>query len=114
MHAVETKSFPLDWDEWQSEWNQYRAAMDQRWTKTTKFRGKNFLADEVLGAWKVNGRTVELSTGTFPNFSERDERGNLKHYDRRFIGVTLGIGVNAESGPVIYSFAELTEWLDSQ
>lgn len=103
-------AFPLDWDEWRKEWNAWKSdhADDLRPT-SFRFPGKNFLADEILGTWSINGRNVELSEVRFPNLSERDERGSLKHFDVRGIGITFGTaaGSDAPDNPVVHSFAEL-------
>lgn len=71
--------------------------------------GKNFIADEVLGTWSVNGRNVELSEVTFPNLSERDENGRLKQFQVRYIGITFGTGggSDAPDSPLVSTFAEL-------
>jgi len=99
--------FSLDWNEWRREWRDWSAAHADRMAPTrSPFQGKNFLADEVLGVWKVNGRTVELSEMTFPNLGERDERGALIHKDVRRIGVTF-----QDETAVVGSFAKLEEVL---
>lgn len=103
--------FSIDWDEWQNEWRGWKSAhaADLKPTRE-RFRGKNFLADDILGTWSVNGRTVELSEVVFPNLSERDENGRLKDYNVRAIGITYGIGAEG-SGDVVHSFEELEDAL---
>lgn len=102
-------ALPLDWDEWRTEWSDWlqRNQDAMHYVSRSPFAGKNFLADEVLGVWKVNGRTVELSEMTFPNLEDRDERGMLIREDRRRIGVTFADDETA----VVGSFAALEEVL---
>lgn len=96
-------TLPLDWNEWRAEWSGWRASHADNLKPARKFKpGKNFLADEILGTFKVNGRLVEISELTFPNLSERDERGFLIHKDVRAIGLTFEDG-----GTVVHSFQEL-------
>lgn len=105
-----TDRLPLDWDEWRSEWSQWRTAHEAQLVdvRRSPFQGKNFLADEVLGVWKVNGRVVELSSVTFPNLSERDpETGRLLDTRNRLFGVTFADGETA----VVGTFAALEEIL---
>ena len=99
-------TFPLDWNEWRKQWDAWRAtsglyrSRKNPWT----YKGKNFLADAVLGVYRAsNGRIVELSEVTFPNLSERDERGNLIRDEYRYIGLTFD---NGDTG-LVRSFAEL-------
>jgi hypothetical protein len=102
-----TEQLPLDWDEWRGQWQQWRLAHATDLRSTDRhFPGKNFLANEKLGTWKIKGRVVELSEVTFPNLTERDERGRLKIHDVRAIGITYGVGVDS-AGTVVHSFAEL-------
>lgn len=61
-------------------------------------------ADEILGVWEVNGRTVELSEVTMPNLTSRNG-------DRvRYIGVTFGTGAESE-GALVANFAQLEKLL---
>lgn len=105
---TDKQGLPLDWDEWRKQWREWLRAHSASFKETReRFPGKNFLATEILGTWKVNGRTVELSEVTFPNLTDRDpQTGILKHYDVRAVGITYGIGVDG-SGTVVHSFAEL-------
>jgi hypothetical protein len=81
-------SFPIDWNEWSAAWHQWLTAhADKLGPTLTRFPGKNVLADEVLGTFEIEGRTVELSEVTFPNLSERDEREILKNERHRFVGI---------------------------
>ena len=86
-------TFPLDWNEWRHEWARWSTEKNLKRTPSP-FKGKNFLADAVLGTFKVNGRTVELSEATFPNLSDRDERGNLIRQDHRYVGITFEDGTD--------------------
>lgn len=96
-------TLPLDWDEWRRQWNEWRNSHSEILKPASKFKpGKNFLADEILGVYSVNGRLVEISELTFPNLSERDERGFLLRHDVRAIGLTF-----EEGGTVVHSFEEL-------
>lgn len=106
-------SFPIDWDEWQTEWKAWlrKHNLDLRPT-VERIGGANLLADEKLGTWKVNGRVVELSELTFPNLEERDAAtGRLKDHRVRAIGITIKNGEESESGGVVKSFDELEEAL---
>lgn len=106
-----TERFPLDYYEWRKQWDDWRQQHAADLKPTSKrFEGKNFLADDVLGTWRINGRTVELSEVVFPNLSERDENGQLIREDYRRIGITYGIGVDG-AGAVVGSFAELEQEL---
>jgi hypothetical protein len=110
---VKTYTLPLDWDEWRNEWSEWLTANRHRLGETReRFPGKNFLADERLGTWKVNGRLVELSEVTFPNLTERDDEGRLIRETVRGIGITYGIGADA-AGAVVHSFHELERELFS-
>lgn len=98
-----TEPFPLEWNAWREQWAAWLAEQREAGTlRPTSFRfpGKNFLADEVLGTWSVNGRNVELSEVTFPALGERPRR------DVRYVGVTYGTGADAD-GAVVPTFAEL-------
>ena len=107
MTETSTMTLPLDWNEWRKEWRDWFAAHKADFKPTRKrFPGKNFLANETLGTWSVNRKIVELSELTFPNLSERDERGFLLNHDVRAIGITYGVGVDG-SGSVVHSFEEL-------
>lgn len=102
--------FPLDWDEWRSQWIDWLAAHRELLPTRQQIPGKNFLADEILGTYRLpSGRMVELSEITFPNLQERDaETGVLLHYEVRAIGLTW---VDDRSGTVVHSFPELEEAL---
>jgi hypothetical protein len=111
-----TEPFPVDWNAWRELW---KAWVDEQTTPVRgaqghpavfqptswRFPGKNFLADEVLGTWSVNGRNVELSEVTFPALGERPRR------DERLVGVTFGTGAGSDEGAVCRTFAELEEML---
>lgn len=115
MQDTVTDRLPLDWDEWQNEWKRWKAAHveDLREYHGQRIHGKNFLADDVLGTWKINGRVVELSEVTFPNLSERDaQTGRLIDRRDRMIGITYKNGDESESGGVVSSFAELESALE--
>jgi len=112
MQDTATTGLPLDWDEWRKEWKAWKSAHEDDLrpigAMRSAFPGKNFLADEVLGVWKVNGRAVELSEVVFPNLSERDAAtGRLIEKRIRSIGITFdGVGTKG-TGAVVGSFAEL-------
>jgi hypothetical protein len=97
---------PMDYFEWRTEWSDWLQRNQDRLhhlRERSPFRGKNFLADEVLGVWRVNGRTVELSSVTFPNFEDRDPvTGRLLEGYKRRIGITFEDGTD-----VVDTFAEL-------
>lgn len=99
-------TFPLDWDKWRDEWTTWLGQNIQRMKLArSPFPGKNFLADEILGCWEIDGKLFELSEVVFPNLEDRDERGNLIRGDKRRIGITFreGDGENV----VVGSFADL-------
>jgi len=106
-----TEPFPLDWEEWQTAWREWlNAHADDLKPTRERFPGKNFMADEVLGTWKIAGRLVELSTFRFPNLEERDDAGRLIEKEHRSVGITRGIGADS-NGDVAASFAELERML---
>jgi hypothetical protein len=91
-------TFPLDWHEWRRQWHQWRSENAERLQPTGyKFPSeRNFMADEVLGVFHVNGRNVELS--------------EVRFLDRRSVGVTYGEGSGTyvpESGGLFDNFADL-------
>ena len=85
-------TFPVDWTEWRKEWGEWRTAHAADLQPTSwNFGPKNFLADEILGSWNVNGRPVELSEVTFPDLSVP---GSAYSGERnRFVGITFGSSV---------------------
>ena len=101
---TDATDFPLDWNEWCKEWHHWKND-HQSVLKDTRhrFEGKNFLATDILGTWKVNGRIVELSEVTFPDFRRDPATGRLPYNDRRGIGLTF----TDDSGTVVHSFTEL-------
>ena len=101
-------TFPIDWDEWRQEWSAWRKAhADSLKPSSYKFPPKNFLADEILGVWSINGRAVELSEVTMPDFSAGYGASSV-----RFIGITYGAaGTVHLAGPIVSSFAELEQEL---
>jgi len=109
MTATETRNeaLPLDYFAWRREWRKWEETNAARMTRTrSPFQDKNFLADAILGTWKVNGRVVELSEMTFPNLTERDDRRELIRKDVRGIGITW-----QDDTAVVGSFAELERTL---
>lgn len=106
--TTKTDTLPLNWDEWRKEWADFLAGNPGLVATRKHFRGKNFLADEILGTFKFGGDTIELSEITFPNLDEWDERGMLKRYDRRGIGITT---VNHGTA-VVWSFKDLAAFLN--
>ena len=104
-----TDALPLDWDKWRTEWADWlqRNQGEMHYLRSSPFKGKNFLADQILGVWRISGRTVELCEMTFPNLEDRDERGMLIREERRRIGVTFADGETA----VVGSFAALEKVL---
>lgn len=91
MTAAE-ETFPLDWNEWRQVWAEWR----RHWAPEPsrhRFAGRNFLADEVLGVYRIAGRDVELSEVTFCG--------------QRFIGVTYAAADGTTSGGIHETFAEL-------
>ncbi len=74
MTSAQTETtFPLDWNEWRAEWAEWKNAHDLKRPRENpwRYKDKNFLADAILGVYRVNGRTVELSEVTMPNFGAR-------------------------------------------
>jgi hypothetical protein len=103
---TETTRFPADWTEWRAEWKEWLARQERSQTftlSTWRFPDKNFLADEVLGVWRVNDRTVELSEVTFPDLSQPPYRAET----RRYVGITYGQASGIEDGGLASSFEEL-------
>lgn len=86
--------FPVDWNEWKSEWHRWEANNVNRLLPSNHYFGPmNVLADAVLGTYKVNGRDVELSEVVF-------SMGEAK----RMIGITFSDG---NGNTVVDSFREL-------
>ena len=100
--------FPVDWNEWRKVWSAWRADFAETMGRTSfRFPGKNMLADEILGTWSINGRNVELSELTMPDFGVRPERR------LRFVGITFGTGAGSDEpdNPVVATFHELEKEL---
>ncbi len=100
MTSAQTETtFPLDWNEWRAEWAEWKNAHDLKRPRENpwRYKDKNFLADAILGVYRVNGRTVELSEVTMPNFGARPRE------DFRYVGLTFD---NGETG-LAHSFTEL-------
>jgi hypothetical protein len=92
--------FPLDWNHWRALWNDWKSEHAAGLRRTSyRFHGKNFMADEILGTWAINGRNVELSEVTF--------------IDTRSVGITFGTaaGTDVPDNPIVYTFAELEKEL---
>jgi hypothetical protein len=102
---VNAAGFPTDWDAWHTEWSAWLAAHPQLTPVPKQIPGRNFLADEILGTFRLpSGRTAELSEVTFPNLVDRDSAtGRLLDERRRLVGVTF----TDRSNLVVDSFAEL-------
>ena len=88
-----TDPFPLDWNEFRRLWSAWLADVQAggqlaRLKGRTPFKGKNFMADEIIGVYHGPewGVLVELSEVRFP------ARGGS---DVRYIGVTFS---NVETG----------------
>ena len=97
-------TLPIDWNQWRGQWNDWKRAHKSQLKSCAKFApGKNLMADEILGSWEINGRKVELSEVTMPDFSSAKYFGG----DKRYIGVTY----ENESGPLVESFEELNREL---
>jgi hypothetical protein len=103
-----TEPFPVDWNEWRSEWRDWLAdakASGLLTTPSRTFPGKNMLADARLGTWDLaDGRTVELSEVTMPDFSKG------YGYDQvRYVGITLAddTGRFTPENGIVGSFADL-------
>ena len=101
--ATGVATFPLDWTTWRGEWAAWREAhgadlapTSYRWPSE-----RNLFADEVLGAWSVNGRPVEFSEVTF----------TMGTTSRRYIGLTFGEAERSGSAVLVESWAELEEVL---
>lgn len=94
--------FAIDYDDWRSEWSAWLAAHPLKRTRSP-FKGRNFLADDILGVFQVGGQAVELSEVTFPNLSDRDSRGRLIERQNRMIGITREDGTT----DVVDSFTAL-------
>ena len=105
------KTFPADWTEWDSQWHAWLDA--HKLPRSGKrIPGRNMLADEVLGTFRMNGHAVELSAVTFPNLSERDENGHLISETHRYVGISwYGEGGRSINGGLVNTFADLDELL---
>lgn len=102
MNENTEREFPTDWTEWSARWTQWRTAYGLKPSRSA-IRGKNFLADDVLGTYEVRAGIVELSEVTFPGFGKEDR-------DRRFryVGITwMGEHGKSINGGIVSTFAEL-------
>lgn len=101
--------FPLGWDQWRTQWLAWKDAHTGPGGllpahKDVRFPGKNFMADEILGVWKLpSGRHVELSEVTFPDLTKPPTRTDYK----RFVGITFMVNGITEAGDVVDTFAAL-------
>ena len=104
-----TERFPVDWTEWNKLWLAWKAEhrADLRPGKPGTFEGKNFLADDILGRWRINGEEVELSEVRMPEFGVRPRR------DIRFVGITFGHdrGTPDDRGGLVETFGDLNDVL---
>ena len=103
-----TDPLPTDWNLWRSVWAEWltdKRSTGQVRPTSWRFPGRNFLADEVLGTFSINGRNVELSEVTFPSLGERPAR------TIRYVGVTFGTGAEVDGGAVVSTLAELDKVL---
>jgi hypothetical protein len=100
--------FPIDWDRWTRDWTVWLRRHPELEPARSAIPGKNFLADEVLGTFKVRRGTVELSAVTFPNLEERDAAtGRLLDHHVRMVGLTWVKEGGPRENVVVGSFAEL-------
>jgi hypothetical protein len=97
-------TFPVDWDEWYKEWSDWKTKQRLNYVSST-FPGKNMLADDILGTYRVMGRVVELSEVTMPDFGARPER------TLRYVGITWMVDGKCVNGGLVDSFEELTSAL---
>lgn len=105
---ADEQQFPIDWTEWDKAWHAWTQAHAMR-RSHARFPGKNFLADEVLGVYSMNGRAVELSAVTFPDLGS----GSMER-KRRYVGITwLGDDGSTINGGLASTFADLDELLVS-
>lgn len=94
-------AFPVDWTAWRAEWDAWREQhRDEMGATSWNFGPKNMLADEVLGKWSINGRPVELSEVTMPDFSKGYGADRV-----RYVGITFGSGV--PDAAIVASWGEL-------
>lgn len=105
-------TFPIDYVEWKREWTQWRNKHANQLMNTRHyFAGRNLLADEVLGTWRIRGVYVELSAVTMPNFGKRNA-DNV-----RYVGISRGnvIGdrlvMDTDLSGVVASWEELDKEL---
>jgi hypothetical protein len=99
------EQFPLDWYEFRDQWHAWvREHLPKLHNTEYIFKGKNFMADDVLGVWEINGRNVEIATFTFPDLTKPGWSADRV----RSVGVTFG---DSDSGGVVHSFTELEELL---
>lgn len=102
---MDDRAFPLDWDEWERRFTTWADAFG---LKRSRLRIRNFMADEIMGTYELRGRVVELAAVTFPNLTERDDRGRLIEKRDRFVGITWrGELASGTNGGLVSSFDEL-------
>jgi hypothetical protein len=103
MTIVLPAEFPLDWDAWRLDWLTWRTSpaagrlLAEEVERTDYFpAAPNFLADEILGAWRAeaNGLFVELS--------------EVQIMGHRYVGVTWAAGAGRRyEAYIVASLAEL-------
>jgi hypothetical protein len=109
MSYDRSEPFPINWNIWHTQWGEWFDAHAGHFLNTSwRFPAANFLADDRLGTWSVNGRNVELSEVTFPDLSRPGALAN--NYRNRYVGITFSTGAGAESA-LASTFAELEEAL---
>jgi hypothetical protein len=106
QHPTGEPPFPVDWNEWRAEWAAWRNRRALAFRPTSyRFPGRNFLADEILDTWRINGRTVELSEVTFPDLRPGPEH---RHQTVRYVGLTFSTGSGTDDGTALAgTFGEL-------
>jgi hypothetical protein len=110
MYTETERDFALGWPEWETQFNNWVAVYGLK-RSNRGIAGRNFLADEVMGLYKVGADTVELSAVTMPNLSERDANGRLIDQRYRYVGITwrahTADGLPSINGGLVETWGEL-------
>lgn len=109
----DTTPFPVDYDAWRHAYDAWRHEHRDAFRRSTYGawpHERNVLADAIIERARVNGREVELSDVTMPDFSQPAHLAQTI----RYVGIAWGEHDGAASttaGGVVATFAELNDAL---
>lgn len=97
-------TFPVEWNEWNRAYKTWRASTKLIVPTNLRIPGRNLMADEVLGTWRLRDgvHVVELSEVTFPDLG-------TGHGTRRYVGITWrgDNGLSSINGGLVDNFDAL-------